>query len=444
MGADVFLKTNRFFCNLILIIGIILLLSGCDSGTDTYHKDNKIEYLSMWNKTEPQAQYLQQMAQDYFKETGTEVNISFLGRDVLSKARSRLMTGNPPDIVEQDFNELSAAVSIGSLEASEISDLFYAESGPEGQKRLIDIFGEDLVKLYSKHNKLYFFPYERFTSGFFYNKNLYSKYDLIQPSNWGEFISNCNILNSKEIKPLAADGTISFYNAYYFSWAVERVLGTGAFLRAAEDKSGQAWDDEGYLRAARIVYELSKAQRNYFQKGYQNYLWPTAQIEWAQGSSANILCATWIPSETQDFTNNDFTYGFFPFPEIEGGKGKLTDVEVSFIGCSIPVGANHEREAKEFLKYLVKKENAQSFNKMTKTISARIDVDYPDVLSDIKKYSDNMIVPYRIFDGVWADIPDWLTQVFFPLHDKLFFGNITPEEFVKLIKQASKSFWTKK
>jgi raffinose/stachyose/melibiose transport system substrate-binding protein len=421
----------------------VLLFASCRQTSHSEERGEYVEYYSMWKSGEPQAEYLMQMAEAFEKEAGIKIKLLFAGRDVLTKVKSRAMMEDPPDLVDQDFNELSAAISIGSLKATDIEAVFYKDQGPEGQNRLMDLFQEEYLRLYEKNGRLCLFPYEFITSGFFYDKKLYEENGIHEPKVWDEFIQNGDVLSGKGIAPLAQDGNINFYNAYYFAWAVERVLGPGAFKKAAEDRSGNTWDEPGYLEAARMVYSISNGDKGYFQKGYDLSEWPTAQIEWAQGKYGNILCATWIPMETKGYTEPAFEYGFYPFPQVKNGKGKTGDVEIGFIGCAIPQGAENAEGAISFLKFMLKKENARKFCDRTNTISARKDVEYPLLLAPVHEYVRNIQKPYKSYDGVWADLPGWWAK-FLTVDDKLIFGKIPPEEFIKEVKEQSVAFWQNK
>ncbi len=418
---------------LVFVLTCLISLYGCKDREDAAGGRGDVEYLTMWNSKEPQAEFLKQMASSFEDETGIHIQIDYVGRNVLTKVKSRFMMGDPPDLVDQDFNEIGAAISSGNLEAVDLNKVM------EG---VADIFDKELPELYADGERMYFFPYESITSGFFYDKNLYKRYGLSVPETWDQFIRNNEMLRSDNINPLAADGSINFYNAYYYCWAVQRVLGTGALKLAAEDRDGSAWEAPGYLEAAEMIYDMSGAGKHYFQEGYKSSEWPNAQIEWAKGNSGSLLCSTWIPSETKLHTKQDFSYGFFSFPEVKGGIGKNTEVEVAYIGCAIPGGAKNISGAVSFLKYISKRENAQKFSEMTGTISARKDVNYPEELEDVKIYREKISRPYKSYDGVWMDMPEWWTNVFLPLNDKLFFGELAPKDFIEKIKKESAAFWS--
>ena len=126
---------------------------------------------------------------------------------------------------------------------------------------------------------------------------MFAQYDLSAPSTWAEFEQVCDTLLENGVPPIALDGNISFYNAYYYKWAVQQVMGSGNFLKAAQDETGAAWDDPGYLKAAELVHELSKGGKNYFQAGYEGSVYPAGQADWALGKSGMVFCGTWIPLE---------------------------------------------------------------------------------------------------------------------------------------------------
>lgn len=413
------------------------------SGTTEKKISGEIQYSSMFKEGEPQASWLKDVAAAFEKETGVKVKLTLVGRDVLTKEKSRILMKTPPDIIDQDGSELAAALWNKETIVTPLNDLFQ-EQGPEGQTRLMDIFQKNLIKLYEKEGNLYFFPYEFITSGFFYDRKMFADNGIQVPKTWNEFIAMGEALKAKGIAPLSLDGNINFYNAYYYYWALERVMGPGKLKEAAMDATGAAWDNPGYLQAAGLVSELSKTSKNFFQKGYEGSNYPAAQADWALGKSGAVLCGTWIPSETKKQAKEGFDYGFFPFPEVDGGKGKITDVEAYLIGCAIPIGASNPEAAKAFLKYMINKENSKKLVEVSENISARKDIDVPDILSDVKPVLSSAQSFHMSYDGAMSDAPEWFANVFYPLDNKLVFGEISAEEFIKQIKEKSVDFYKSK
>ncbi|GAA0179774.1 hypothetical protein SH2C18_25900 [Clostridium sediminicola] len=450
-------KVSKLLAFALVTTLSISLLAGCGktenekpasndekATTEDAEISGTINYSSMWNEGEPQAEALKEMAVAFEKETGVKVEFEFAGRDVLTKIRSRLLMNDAPDLVDQDLSELNGALlKDGEEMVMPINDLFESK-GPEDQETLMKVFNEDIVKLYEKGGNLYYLPYSYITSGFFYNKKFFAEKGLEAPKTWDEFITVNTKIKEMGIAPLALDGNISFYNAYYYYWALERVLGKGALSKAASDKTGEAWDDEGYLKAAELVYELSKGGKNLFEDGYAGSNYPAAQGDWALGKAGSILCGTWIPVETKDIAGEEFEFGFYPFPQVEGGTGDTTDVEAYLIGCAIPKDAPNASAAKAFLKFMVSKENAQMYVEKTMNMSARADAAYPEILGDVKPVVESATTFHLSYDGAMAAYSEWFANVFYPVDNDLVFGTITPEQFVKQMKEKSIEYWKNK
>jgi ABC-type glycerol-3-phosphate transport system substrate-binding protein len=437
---------NRLFKTaLVLVLALVPLGIAFAGGTQEPTQGKTLEYASMWNEGEPQAAYFQQMAQAFEKETGAKVTITSVGRSVLTQIRPRLISNDPPDLVDQAmYFRLKGALLGDEILATQLDDFFYNEKGPEGQARMMDLFDENLLKLYAYQGHQYFFPYANNTSGFHYDKGLFAKYGLKAPTTWTEFMANNKMLKDNGVFPLALDGTVDTYSAYYYYWAANRIVGPGALKTAAFDASGKTWDDPGYLRAAELIYELTKAGKNYFQDGYDGDEWPAGQAAWALGEAGSLLCGTWIPSETKPTAKPGFDYGFYAFPAVEGGKGKVTEMETSLIGFAIPKGAKNPELAKAFLKFISRKDNVNSFVQMANNIAARKDAAFPELLKDVRPLFAAATGYILNYNGVSADLADWFEQYFLPADDQFIWGKLTPQQFIGRLKADTVKYWQTK
>ena len=438
------MKNKKIFILLTMLLAFQILLSGCGIRQDQAVRTD-IEYVSMWQENEPGGLWWKEMADKYEKQTGIHVTITFAGRDILTKIKSRMIMNDPPDLIDQSLDSIIASYLYnGNISLMPLDDFMEYEKGPEGQDKMMDIFNKDILELFKVDGKNYFVPYELMANGFFYNKSLFEQYNLMPPKTLTDFFRLNDYLKAVEIAPLALDGTITNYTAYYYVWACIRIIGPGSFIKAAKDISGTTWDEPGYRKAAEIAYELGKNGKNYFQEGYEGSTWPIAQADWAMGKSGSILCGSWIPVETSKQASEDMIYGFYPFPLVEGGEGKLTDVMISAIGCAIPKESKNFEMTKAFIKFVLKKENAHKFSTDTIAISTRNDLDYPAVLSDIKPYITNGKDFVLIMDGCARELPEWLYNVFVPLDNELLFGRIKPDNFIKQLKIKTVEYWNSK
>ena len=440
MESKLCMKRISAWVLVFCLMAAVIVYSGPTSAKAS-GAEGMVEYYSMNAGGERTALWLTQLVSDFEEETGIKVNLRFAGRDILTKIRSRLVMGDPPDIIEQDLSELSAALLGDEILATSLDDFFYNQQGPEGQDKFMDIFNENLIRAYAKDETLYFLPYGLFTSGFHYDVNLFEQFSLTPPKTMEEFYQVCDVLKENNIAPLAADGSINYYNAYYYYWACARILGSGAFNNAAGDKTAAAWDDPGFLQAAQLVYDLGEGGKDYFQKGYSGSVYPAAQGDWVQGMAGSILCGSWIPLETSNQAKEGFQYGFYPFPTVEGGKGSETDCEIQLLGCAIPKNAKNIDNAKLFLNFMFRKDNVEKY--AVNLMPIRKDVDSV-LLHDIKEYINTSETFHISYDGVMGEYPEWFANVFYSLDNELFFGSITPEEFIKEIKEKSLEFWMNK
>lgn len=459
--VDVKEKSKRIASLLLAGLILISILGGCSAGKSSQKNEEPsseiaasskpvsgdftgvtIEYACCFNEAEPHGQWVIAQAKAWEEKTGGTVKLNMIGRDVLTQIKSRVLAGDAPDIVDQDLSELQAAFLTDEVMLQPIDDVL--DTTIEGDSGSLRDQINDGYKMYTMGETNYFVPYITITSGFFYNKNLFVKHNIDVPNTWEEFIDVCDVLKNAGVAPLALDGNISFYNAYYYTFACQRVLGTGAFMKAATDESGSTWDDPGYLEAAKMVESLSKRGRNFFQQGYEGSAYPAAQGEWAQGEYGMVFCGTWIPSETNAQTDEDFAYGYFPFPSVDGGRGKATELEMQTMGFCIPKDAKNVEAAKDFILFCSTKENADKFVETSANISARQDARAPQFLDDVIPYVDGASEFFQNYDGVMGKAPEWWANVFYPADDALVFGSMSAEDFVKQIKEETIKFYENK
>lgn len=398
-----------------------------------------ITYAAQVVEGEPYATWLGQMAEEFEEETGIEVEVVYAGRDVLNKMKSSILIGDPPDMIEQNFENMYSALLAEDVLLEPLNDFLYNTEAPEGDEgKMIDVFFEDAIKMYQRpdDDNIYLLPFKYNTSGFFYNKKMFEKYGLTEPQTWDEFLNVCKVLKDNGIAPLTLDGNINYYNFYYFYWLAERIMGTGALRAAAEDKTGESWKQEGFLKTAQLVAEL--AANKYFQEGYEGSAYPAAQSDWAMGGSAMILMGSWIVVETKSLVDDTtFEYGFFPMPVLEGGKGDPHGVEISYVGAGICKGGNVEL-SQQFLRFLCRAENIKRFCDSAVNMPARAGVEYPVELAIVKGMMDESTSYHKIYDSTNQYNAEWQANVMYPLDNELVFGTISAQDFIDqlVIKQA--------
>ena len=251
-------------------------------------------------------------------------------------------------------------------------------------------------------------------------------------------VSESSVEDHGRDSPIGLDNT-PLYNAYWFYWFMERICGTGAFWELATDPTGAAWDNPDVLKAAQMVSDVSK----YFISGWQGNVWPAGQIAWAQGQAIFHLDGSYIANELFDKVDEDFQFGAFPFPAIEGGKGDPASKEVSVMGFSIPKDAKHPDLAKKFIQFALQpKYQIALMETYYPTTFVGLEDEIPDYIKDVYAIITSDGPVHMMYDGLQS-LGEWWSTVFYPVDNDLIYGNITPEEFVSRLKADTVAYLNK-
>ncbi|MFE2104195.1 extracellular solute-binding protein, partial [Streptomyces sp. NPDC059468] len=179
---------------------------------------------------------------------------------------------------------------------------------------------------YLLDNKLYGIPFDIGMIGFWYNKALFEQAGVsAPPTTWSGFLDVVRRLKAKGITPLALAGKEKWPGMYYWAYLAMRTAGVDA-LRKADD--AKDFTGAGFVEAGQHLEDLVRLQP--FQKGFLGaaYSTPTGQAAAVgNGRAAMELMGQWAPVVEADAGQGlGSDLGVFPFLEVEGGKGAITEV----------------------------------------------------------------------------------------------------------------------
>jgi len=399
-----------------------------------------VVYWSFWNEGEPATPVVKQWIAGYEKEhPNVKFDLTFAGREVLTKLQTALSAGTKVDLIEHEGPPMRGSLIKNGLALS--MEPLLRQKAYDADVNWEDTFmpgSLDLLK--GADGQRYFIPYDPLTTGFFYDQRVFDRCGITEmPETWDEFLSLCEELKGCGIAPLTQDGGLSMYNGWWLVHLSEKLLGPGGLLAACEDPTGTKWDDPAFLKAAQMA--RSVWEKGYIIEGAEGFIWPAGQIELAVGNAAMELLGSWLPNEVRDSTDPDFVWRFFPFPEIEGGKGKRTDMELFPMGFVVLKDGSHADVAADFVRFVTSKENQTLFVEETMNLSLHRDAPAPKELEDPSKWFKNATTIWQFYDGVVNEYPDYYATVLLPWWDKVFLGEITPEEFIESIKEATIEYW---
>ena len=78
------------------------------------------------------------------------------------------------------------------------------------------------------------------------------------------------------------------------------------------------WDDPSVMETAKAYADF--AQKGYFSENIASNVFPAGQNqELALGTAAMYLNGSWLPNEVKNMAGDDFQWGCFSYPAVEGG-----------------------------------------------------------------------------------------------------------------------------
>ncbi|WBO67655.1 extracellular solute-binding protein [Streptomyces camelliae] len=337
----------------------VTALSGCggDSNGGSSSGTTTIEW---WNisTTEPTKTVWAGLAKKFEAQNPkVKIKIVQLENDAYkSKMTALIASGKLPDI----FHTWGGGVLKQQVEAGLVEDL------TDRTKPWADGLLSVAKQPYLIDGKLYGVPFDIGMIGFWYNKALFKQAGISEPpATWSAFLDAVKKLKSAGITPLALAGKESWTGMYYWAYLAMRTAGVDA-LQKADDKKD--FSDAGFVQAGQHLKDLVDLQP--FQKGFLGaaYSTPTGQAAAVgNGKAAMELMGQWAPVVEADAGKGlGANLGFFPFPEVEGGAGKITEVFGGGGGHALRKGA--PQAAVDFLKFFASETTDRELVQKTKTL----------------------------------------------------------------------------
>lgn len=262
-------------------------------------------------------------------------------------------------------NEAFKAKLTATISSGKLPDVFQTWGGGVLQQQvdaglvedLTDAFGwsSELtpvsLQAYRVGGRTYGVPYDIGMVGFWYNKKLFAKAGVTAPpATWADFLDVVRKLKTAGVTPIALAGKEKWPGHYYWAYLAMRVAGLPALQQAATDKD---FTGAGFVEAGAHLRELVDLQP--FQPGFlgAGYATPGGQAAtMGNGKAAMELMGQWGPSVQKDAgADLGADLGFFPFPTVDGGVGRATEVFGGGGGFALRKGA--PKEALDFLKFFV-------------------------------------------------------------------------------------------
>lgn len=383
---------------------------------------DSLVYWSMWDAAEPQAQAISQSIEAFTAETGIAVDVQFKGRTGIREGlQPALDAGTNIDLFDEDIDRVNTTWGSYLLDLEELvaANDYEATANAGLIAACREVGGGTLKSI----------PYQPNVFAFFYNMDIFEEAGVTAvPTTWDEFLDACEKIKAAGYTPITNDNA---YISSMFGYHMSRLIGEPATEEVV--KNGD-WDNEAVLKTAQAYEEL--ASKGYFSETIESNQWPAGQnTELAMGTAAMYLNGSWLPNEVKDIAGEDFKWGCFSYPAVEGG----TDgTEASNYGAQVfAINAKSAKaeQAFQLIQYLTTGEADALLSEMSVGIPADSNnAEWPALLTNVKPVMDSLSTRYPWGAGAEANAD--MTPIIVENFTKLCGGSINAQEFVDALKAA--------
>jgi raffinose/stachyose/melibiose transport system substrate-binding protein len=262
------------------------------------------------------------------------------GPDIYRRAIARFRRSNPDikvnlTLIANDSYKQKLAVALAS---GQTPDCFLSWTGGPMQEFIRNNQIEDLTPYMNNNNykakfldgaiaqatyqgKIWAVPVNNVAVGsFFYNKEIFTKYNLAVPTTIRELETVCDTLKKNNIFPFALANKTQWTGSMYYMALATRRGGTQPFIKAV-DGSG-TFLDPAFIYAGEKIQEWVK--KGYFITGFNGLDWDAGQARAPlyRGEAAMVYMGSWFNmlalNENPVFHSK---MGIFKFPRDEQGTG---------------------------------------------------------------------------------------------------------------------------
>lgn len=159
-------------------------------------------------------------------------------------------------------------------------------------------------------------------AGVFINEPIFEELGIKIPTTIEELEAAADTLLANGIQPFACGARDLWPTLALYMYLTDRYGGTEAFENARSRKV--RFDSEPFVLAAQKYQDWVK--KGYFGDTPLSEAYGDAQQSMAIGLAAMHVTGSWMCAQYSDPGFTDQTLGFYPFPEMPGGKGAITDI----------------------------------------------------------------------------------------------------------------------
>lgn len=313
--------------------------------------------------------------------------------ELQSEIPNRLQNGSDDDLFFSHGIAWEKAAVQGYIEP--LDDLYQMEV--EDGVKFEDRVSQSFLSTAKFNNRYYKVPWTNGAGGMIYNKKMFDANGWTVPTTYEELytlsqtIANAKIKvdpnntkpNAPTIKPFVWSSETYYWDYVVFDWwaqlaGVEKIQ---AYTELASAEVFNPTTNPELMKAFEAWVNLVAKNPEWSMEDSAGKQYMAAQMDFINGFAAMIPCAQWL--EMEMFSNidpNTVEMALMPTPFIEGAKtnteGKPIRVNYA-VGAGdsiiIPASSSEKALAKEFLRFIAKKESLKTFTEKTNGVMLAMD-----------------------------------------------------------------------
>lgn len=426
----------KVFCGFaafaLMLAGCVAPPAGTTAADGSEGAAGKVQ-VTMWADAESSADCFVDVVQKGFNAQSETVELVIERKaNMIDAVRPALAGGAGPDIVPTH------------------GPAFVAEFALAGQVLPLDEYAEEFkwderfvpwaLNLGRVEGTLYSLPQELETIILWYNKTLFEQHGWEPPKTLEELDALAAEIQAAGIIPFGGQGgECQACNEWYFTEYVNKIAGPEKVYQAL--KGEIPWTEPDFVASIEMLNDMM--QKGYWMGSPENFLatdFATFQAAFGAGEAAMNMEGTWFYYSAGQYfgegTEHGNDWGWVPFPSASG--------EVIYnIGIggtqSINKASKHPREAAEVLDYYFSPEVQSALFKQCQFAVAPIRIEssqmegvdprIAEVYADFARASEEGRYGYT----TWTFFPPKTDQVIFEELEKVWVGDMTPEEYMAAI-----------
>lgn len=413
---------------LLAVAMIVPTLVACSSGgssetpepgeTPSGEEEVVIDFFHRW-PNEPRKSFYDEKAQEFMDANpNVKINIdAVLNDSYKEKIRVLISNDNLPDIFTS-WSDSFAENLVSSGRIRPLDDIL------EEDQAWKDSIIESQFSGFTFDDTVYGIPFTIDGKAFFYNKAIFEENNLEVPETYSEFVDVLDKLQAAGWEaPLVEGLTNAWAISHYMGTIFQRILDPAVTEVDYNEETGE-FTDPGYVKGLEIFKELTE------------YMGETATAI-DHETARNMFIAGEVPIVYMQFAEvkmvedgSDMEFGFFNFPEIEGGKGDKDALTGAPEGWML--SENAPAEAVEFLKFLTSQETAYEFTKVDGQLNA-IKGGVDEANTSVARMEAYEVVNSASKTAPWFDnaVNINIADIFMRGGQNLAIGEQTPEDIMK-------------